>query len=567
MAIFGILALVLLIYVVAYRSYGGMLARWFGLDASVVTPAHVVNDGEDYVPTSRGYLLAQHFSAIAAAGPIVGPITAAIAFGWLPALVWIVVGSIFIGAMHDFASLVGSVRNKAQSVATIVRDVMPGPAYGYFLAFVWLALVYVIVAFTDITAGAFTDDLPLEGGRVVSGGGVATASLLYLLVGVLLGVALRIGIRLGPAACVFVPLVGVAIWWGQEAPVVLPSWMGETRTAWNYVILAYCAVASVVPVWALLQPRGFLGGFFLYGVLGASLLGIVIGGFRGEGAITWPAWIGASSERVGELWPFLFITIACGACSGFHGLVCSGTTSKQLDKETDAHAVGYGGMLLEGVVAVLSVCCVMSLVPGDAASKMNPDKIYALGVSAFVETFGVRPELAVSFALLAFTTFVYDTLDVATRLCRYIFQELTGIRGRLGAVLGTVATLALPAWFMSVRMSDPKGAAIPAWKMFWSVFGTSNQLLASLTLLSLTLWIMKGKRPKLAWVTGVPMVFMMITTLWALGLAVARFVGRVAEGRGFDPAGAVSTVLLVVAVLLIVEAVKALRRGVPQPVR
>ena len=567
MEILGLLLVILVLFAVAFRTYGRLLARWFQLKQETPTPAHSHADGVDFVPTPRGYLLAQHFSAIAAAGPIVGPITAALAFGWMPALLWIVVGSIFIGAMHDFAALIGSVRHGAKSVATIVQQVMPGPAYFYFLTFVWLALVYVIVAFTDITAGAFTDNLSLDGGRSVSGGGVAMSSLLYLAVGIALGLTLRAGVRLSIAASIFVPLVLVSIWVGQEMPITPPAWMGGTRLAWTYIILVYCALASVVPMWALLQPRGFLGGFFLYGVLGASLLGIVVGGISGESSIQWPAFIDATNDRVGPLYPFLFITIACGACSGFHGLVCSGTTSKQLDKETDAHVVGYGGMLLEGVVAVISVLCVMSLTRGSAAASLNPDKIYALGVAKFVEAFGIKAELAVSFALLAFTTFVYDTLDVATRLGRYIIQELTGFKGRKGAVFGTLATLVLPAVFVSAKMSDASGGAIPAWKLFWPVFGTSNQLLAALTLLGITLWVRRGKHAWVAWITGVPMLFMMTTTIWALILSVSKSADAWSSKGAVDAPGVISVVLLLLAFMLIVQAIKSLWSGNRAPVQ
>ena len=359
-------------FALAFWAYGGMLSRLFRLSGTADTPAHTLADGQDYVPTRRGYLLAQHFSAISAAGPIVGPISAGIQFGWLPALLWIVFGAVFIGAMHDFASLVGSVRHGARSVPEIMREHVSPLARYLFLLFVWLALIYVIIAFTDVTARSFVGDVPLDDGRIVSGGGIATASLLYLVIGVAMGFALKKGMRLSIATAIFVPLVGLAIWFGQKMPITLP-WAGtgeDAVRAWDYVLLVYCGIASLVPMWALLQPRGYLGGFFLYAVLGAALVGIVAGGKT----IEYPAFIGLHSN-IGPLFPFLFITIACGACSGFHGLVCSGTTSKQLDRESDARAVGYGGMLLEGVVAVISLICVMLLVPGSqgASARAEPD--------------------------------------------------------------------------------------------------------------------------------------------------------------------------------------------------
>jgi carbon starvation protein len=546
------------LFAIAYLIYGGALARLFALKDDRATPAHELEDGKDYVPTRRGYLLAQHFSAISAAGPIVGPIAAGIQFGWLPALLWIVGGAIFIGAMHDFASLVGSVRHKARSVPEIMREHMSGPARGLFLAFIWLALVYVIIAFTDVTAQQFVGSVTLDDGSVVNGGGVATSSALYLVVGVAMGLALRkLRMPLWLATLVFVPLVGLAIWYGQRAPIELGSLdrAGAVR-AWSYVLLLYCGVASVVPMWALLQPRGYLGGFFLYGVLAASLAGIALGGHAEP---RYPAFTAVPPDAA-PLFPFLFITIACGACSGFHGLVCSGTTSKQLDCEKDARPVGYGGMLLEGVVALISLVCVMMLVPGSEASRQEPSRIYALGIGRFVETLGIDPGLAVAFASLAFTTFVYDTLDVATRLGRYVVQELFGTRSRAGAIVATAATLALPALFISVEMTDAAGRPVPAWKVFWTIFGASNQLLAALTLLGLTVWLKKTGRVRAAWVTGVPMAFMMVVTVWSLVLILGQAMRKLAKGGRFDPPAIVALVLLVLAALLVLEAARSLKR-------
>src|SRR6188474_350339 len=307
------------IFALAYVSYGRLLARLFGLDATRPVPSATQEDGVDFVPTRPAYLLGQHFSAITAAGPIVGPIVAAIYFGWLPALLWVVIGAVFIGAMHDFSALIGSVRHQARSVAEIVREHMSHRAFILFHSFVWLALVYVIVAFTDITARAFVDTLSLPDGRSVAGGGVAASSVLYLGLGLLMGIAMRVlKLKLWLATVIFLPLVGVAIWYGQQVPLTLPALGGSQVRTWDYLILLYCGVASVLPVWALLQPRGYLGGFFLYSVLAAALLGILFGG----GTIQYPAFLGFTSDKLGPLFPILFITVACGACSGFHGIVC-----------------------------------------------------------------------------------------------------------------------------------------------------------------------------------------------------------------------------------------------------
>jgi carbon starvation protein len=362
------------------------------------------------------------------------------------------------------------------------------------------------------------------------------------------------------ATIVFVPLVGVAIWFGQKAPIDLGLGTGELAVrAWDYILLVYCGIASIVPMWTLLQPRGYLGGFFLYGVLLAALVGIVVG----QPEIKYPAFIGFDSARLGPLFPFLFVTIACGACSGFHGLVCSGTTSKQLDSERDAHAVGYGGMLLEGLVAVISLVCVMMLARGSDTSGLAPNRIYALGIAGFVKEFGVDPRFAFSFASLAFATFVYDTLDVATRLGRYVIQELVGVKTRFAGIMATLVTLILPALFVSVTLTDASGRPVPAWQVFWTIFGASNQLLAALTLLGLTVWLARTGHRRAAWVTGIPMAFMMVVTVWSLVMIVFQAYRKLRTTGDIDSPAIVGVVLLALAALLILEAAKALRRPLP----
>ena len=388
----------------AYFSYGRFLSDHFRLDASVKTPAVQVNDGIDFVPAKKGFLLGQHFSAIAAAGPIVGPILGALYFGWLPALLWIVFGSIFFGAAHDFASLAGSVRHGAGSVVEMMGQYLGKTGHLLFLIFVWLSLLYVITAFTDLTSSAFLDP--------ELGGGTASASMMYLFLGAAMGVTLyKLGMPLGWATALFLALVDLSIILGPRFPLLMPASFEDPKLAWNALLLGYCFVASLVPVWLLLQPRGYLGGFFLYGTLGMGLLGLMIGGEK----IQYPFFLGFVNEKGQSLFPILFVTVACGACSGFHGIVCSGTTSKQIEKETDCRLVGYGGMLLEGVVAVLSLATVMRLARPEAAAMASPDRTYAEGLSRFVNHLGIPLAFAKSFALLASATFIYDTLDVATR--------------------------------------------------------------------------------------------------------------------------------------------------------
>ena len=327
-----------LLFLSAYFSYGKLLSRKFDLDDSRPTPACEINDGIDYVPAEKQFLLGQHFSAIAAAGPIVGPILAAVWFGWLPVLLWIVGGAIFFGAVHDFSSLAGSVKHRAASIVELVKQHMGRKGHVLFMLFVWLSLIYVITAFTDLTSGSFVDPQ--------SGGAVAASSFLYLLIGVAMGLCLYyLKLPLGLATWIFLPLVLAAIWFGQYIPLTVPP-IGflNSQQVWNVILLAYCFVASIIPVWILLQPRGYLGGYFLYGTLAAGVIGLFLGGEK----IAYPAFIGFSSAKGVPLFPILFVTVACGTCSGFHGIVSSGTTSKQIAKESDCRMVGYGGMLLEG---------------------------------------------------------------------------------------------------------------------------------------------------------------------------------------------------------------------------
>ena len=569
---------------VAYWTYGPILVRLLRLDATVKTPAFELRDDLDYAPLAPNELLSQHFSAIAAAGPIVGPILAGVWFGWLPALVWILVGSIFIGGVHDITSLVASIRHKARSIAEVVRDHMSRRAFLLFLSFVWLALVYIIVAFTDITAASFIGEQTLENGEKVTGAGIASSSLMYLVLPLVMGVLMRYTkLSVGWATLIFLPLVGVSIWAGQFLPVnmtdILRTFVptADDRMAhktWDILLLIYCCIASVVPMWLLLQPRGHLGGYFLYVALAAGAIGLLFGGAKAEYPI-FNAWTTPDGQT---LFPVLFITIACGACSGFHSLIASGTTSKQLRYETDAKLIGYGAMLLEAMVASVSLSCVMIL-SRDATLLKNPQPnlIYAQGIGTLLEQFSesvrrsgwssfhLSSQLTVSFALMAFTTFVYDTLDVCTRLGRYIIQELTGWHDAKGRWLGTLLTAGVPAFFVMQTIHGTDGKPAPLWRIFWSLFGASNQLLAALTLLGVTVWLWRTRREIwVLFVVGLPTVFMYTMSTWALGRMIYTYVQQLSAAKA--PAQTtyillgISTLLLFLALAMLVEAVIALTR-------
>lgn len=536
------------IFLGAYFVYGGFLSRRMDLSPTRRTPAAEINDGVDFTPTSRGFLLAQHFSAISAAGPIVGPIVAGLAFGWLPVLLWVVIGAVFFGAVHDFSSLVGSVRHGATSIVEIMHRYLGRKGHVAFLIFVWLSLMYVITAFADITSQSFTDP--------ELGGGVASSSLMYLLTGLLMGVALyKWKLPLGKATAIFLPIVFLCVMGGRWLPVSAPA-LGplEPKQVWNLFLMGYCFIASVIPVWLLLQPRGYLGGFFLYVTLALGLVGVILK----PGGAEYPAFIGFTSEKGLPLFPVLFVTVACGACSGFHGIVCSGTTSKQIGNEKDCRAVGYGGMLLEGLVAVLALSTVMMLAKSDALAQGSPDRVFAEGLATLVQRLGISRDWARSFVLLAFTTFIYDTLDVATRLARQILQELLGLKGARGRYAATALSLVIPFLCVSMTVTDALGNRLPAWKAFWTLFGTSNQLLAALTLMAISLWLWRSKKPW--WVTAAPMLFMLAVTVTSLWLMIRPALQGLTTGHApRDPIGLVAVILLGLTLFLLAAASGALK--------
>jgi carbon starvation protein len=555
-----LLALVTIVGLVAgYRWYGGMIASQYALDDTAETPAVAVNDGIDFVPTPPFYLLGQHFSAIAAAGPIAGPILACLQFGWLPCLLWVGLGVVFIGAVHDFSSLVASVRHQGRSIAQIVRENLGGRAWLAIMLFIWIALIYVIVAFADITASTFVSgggDLAGSELRFNPGGAVAAASVMYLLLAVVMGLVERwLRPPLWLQTVIFVPATLGVVWLGTQLSTVL---LLSGRT-WALLILAYCCVASLAPVWVLLQPRGYLGGFVLYLALFVGVVGVLFGGYeiKQEAFKTWHAPGGN-----GALMPFLFVTIACGACSGFHGLVCSGTTAKQIRRESDCRPIGYGAMLLEGFVALIALATVM-IVDADGAAGKAPGTIYGAGLGRFLTVLIGEQHLvfATTFGAMAFSTFVFDTLDVSTRLGRYIVQELLGWSGRGGALAATALTIAPPVAFLAAATEG-------SYRLFWTLFGTSNQLLAALTLLALSVWLRAtGRR---YWFTALPMVFVMAMTIWSLAIqAQAALAGTLQGGLRVEVAavnGVVALVLIALAALLTFEGGRQLTQPAPRAI-
>ena len=574
MTILPIVAVCAIVLVVAYFTYGRLVVRWLGIDPSRPTPAVSLEDGVDYVPAPAGVVLGGHFTAIAAAGPVVGPILAGLMFGWLPALLWIILGAIFIGGVHDAGSLFASIRHRATSITQVVREHMSRPAYVTFLLFVWISLVYVIIAFADVTAGSFSNFQSFEtlvDGKTatitLNGGAVAIGATAYLLLSVAMGLLLhytKLPWQALLAACV--TLLGLTIW---KAPGIA-DWLsahglpfmntqgrnaGELARRWDQALLVYCFVASIVPMWALLQPRGVIGATFLYATLVFGVAGTLVGGWSGESlAIRYPAFTGFfGADGLTPLAPFLFITIACGACSGFHSIVASGTTCKQVRSEGDVRPIGYGAMLLESMVAVFALSCVMVLAPA-AVGKPVPDSIYARGIGNFMHLCGIPMQFAVSFGLLAFSSFVFDTLDVCTRLGRYVLQEMTGLKGLAGGAVATVITLAGPALYL---WNMPAGS----FKTFWTIFGTSNQLLAALTLVGVSVWLWRTGRP--VWFAVLPAVFMVASTGTALIFNFRTFFRRyTAASDGTMLVNmCIAAVLFMLGALVVFEALRVWRRA------
>jgi carbon starvation protein len=530
----------LIAFSLAYGIYLRFLANRYELDDARPTPSHTDYDGIDRVPAHKAVLLGHHFSSIAGAAPIVGPIIAGLAFGWLPVVLWIILGSIFVGAVIDFSALVASIRHRGRSIAEIARQYMSPLAYRLLLAFIWLALIYVLTVFADLTATTFVDN-----------GGVATSSLMFIVLAIFFGLAInRAKIPLLWASLIFVPLVFVAVWAGQKIPIsanLLPQIIsGEPKKTWALILIVYCFFASTTPVWILLQPRDYLSSYLLYASLLSGIIGILIGGFD----IQYPAFTTWNVPNVGTVFPILFITVACGACSGFHSIVASGTSSKQLNKETDAKTVGFGAMLLEGVVAVIALATVVMLPRGDALATKAPMTIYATGIANFLSILGIPQKLAFAFGLLALSAFILTTLDTATRLGRYIFEELFNLQGTHSRYLSTLATIALPTVFVMINLKDEQGNLIPAWKAIWPIFGASNQLLAGLVALVIAVWLKKiGK--KIGFIIG-PVVFMNTVTIWGLLLLLRQ-----------DSSSAVriiAAVLLLLALVLIIEAFRTAKK-------
>ncbi|MCK4761687.1 MAG: carbon starvation protein A [Candidatus Aminicenantes bacterium] len=492
MSALSLLLISVVLFIAGYLFYGRFLSKKFGLDNSRKTPAHTMKDGVDYVPAKAPVLLGHHFASIAGAAPIIGPITAAV-FGWGPVYLWIILGGIFLGAVHDFAALVASVRHKAQSIGKVIEEQIGPFGKKLFLVFAWSALILVLGAFLVIVATTF--EARPE---------VATASALFIFLALVFGMSVyRLKVNLIAGSLIGIMLLFLCIYLGMSFPLHL------SFTTWIWILMGYIFVASVAPVWVLLQPRDYLNSFLLYILLIGAFLGIIV---------TNPdiklEMYGGFTQDIGHLFPILFVTVACGAISGFHALVASGTTSKQLDKESDAKPIGYGGMLIESLLAVIALITVAVLTRGEYQQLMGsggPVNLFAGGVGNFMTKLGVPLKTGISFAALTVSAFALTSLDTGTRLARLSFQEFFAAKnaGKQKKFL----TNRFAATLISVIAGG--GLALSGqWKAIWPLFGAANQLLAALTLLAITIYLRNKKTSN--WFVRYPMYFMYVMTNIAL---------------------------------------------------
>ena len=528
-----LLVLILLFFWIGYKFYGRFLETQYKIKEEEDVPSKTNFDGIDFVPTNKFILLGHHFSSIAGAGPIVGPIIAGIAYGWLPSILWIVLGTIFIGGLHDFSALVASVRHKGKSIGEIAKNYMGKRVYKIFLLFIWFALVYIITVFADLAATTFAKEPS-----------VAQVNIGYILIALILGFTIyKLKIKLPIATLFALIIIGLIIFFSLGKNIIV-----FPRETWVWILLIYCFFASILPVWVLLQPRDYLSSYLLYLILIIGIIGTLFSNY----SISYPAFV-SFNPQIGPLFPFVFINIACGAISGFHALVSSGTTSKQLDNIKNARFVGYGAMLLESILAIISLSTVMILSKDLAKSSKLPTEIFSLGISKFVSIIGLNPHLGLILGYLAISAFILTTLDTSTRISRYVLQELLGITAstlkvRLGA---TLISLILPIILLHIKFYAPDGTPIPAWKKIWPIFGSTNQLLAALVLLTIYVWAKNINPGKLLFIL-IPTIFMIIITLSALGYITF-------SNLRFNIITLIALILLVLAFYMIIEGIKVLK--------
>ncbi len=561
----------LVLYALAYRFYARYLAvRIYRLDPARATPAHTLSDEIDYVPTNRFVLFGHHYASITGLAPMLGPAVAVI-WGWLPAMLWVVLGAVFVGCVQDFSALVVSMRAKGQSIGKVAEGVIGPRAKLLFLALIFFGValamgVFVYIIAKLLQAGPDFDPDHLAAAATSFPSAVLPSAALMILAMVMGHLLHRRRFPLAPTTCVGFVLMLLAVWLGTKFPTLgvdPQNWPGQT--GWTWILLGYAFLASVLPVWSLLQARDFLNSLLLYLGLLATY-----GGFFVLGPTFAAPAVALHPEGAPPLFPFVFIVIACGAASGFHALVSSGTTAKQINTETDARFIGYGGMIGESLLGLIAVlACTAGFDSPDAwhnayrdwatiqAGLANKLGAFIQGSSRFIEALGVGRDLAAAFIAVVVVSFALTTLDSATRLLRFNVSEI-GASLRIGLLgnryVATAIALGAICFFAFYKFENTAtGSVKPAGLVLWTLFGTTNQLLAGLTLLVATLYIhQRGRNP---WFTGLPMAFMLISTFTALIENLASFIDK-----GQYLLLAVGSALLLVGVGIVVEGIRAFIR-------
>jgi carbon starvation protein len=525
-----LVVLTLVTFSIGYLGYSRYLAQFVELDDDRETPAHKYEDGQEYVPSKKPVLLGHHYSSIAGGAPIVGPITATVVWGWVPAFLWVAIGNPLFGSVHDFMSLSASMRHEGKSIGYIIGEYVGERGKNMILWFAFLTIILVVAVFGLVIALVF-NAYPQA----------ATASLVYIALALVFGVYLyQLNLPFLPGTVAFVAMVFAGVFVGVQYPLALvpgdypagtivllsgsplPPVLGSVNIAtWIPVILVYGFVASVLPVWVLLQPRDFLTSSLLYAGVGGTLLAVIVGTFTGAGSqltVNVPAyagfWGGALVETSLPLFPLLFVTIACGTISGFHSLVSSGTTAKQLDKETDARTIGYGGMLGEGLlatVAIVTVAVYAQVPTGGGIGLALPN--FATGGGLILNLgFGIPEALAAPFMGLVLVSFLLTSTDTAVRLGRYMLEEIVGTPET------QVQEVAANRYVNAALQVAPAYVLVASgrWADLWPLFGGANQTLAALALLVATIWLANWDDSKQLISTGAPMALMLAVTTTAL---------------------------------------------------
>jgi len=527
---FSIIVIVFCLFYLAYRIYGRTLDTLWNVDEKRPTPALTQTDTVDYIPAKNALVLfGHHFSSIAGAGPIVGPIMACLIWGWAPTLAWVVVGSIFLGSIHDYGALMISVREKGSSIGDIAATAISRKAKLIFSIFLWLTLILIVAVFTYLAADTFSQQAQI----VIPSFG-------------LIPVAVCVGIALyrfkGPLVPVtFLGLCALAglIFLGNIFPISIAT---NGRNIWIFLLLAYSFFASVLPVNYLLQPRDYLSSFLLFAGIILGLTGILLT----QPVTQTPAFISTGSAQ-GSLWPMMFITVACGAISGFHSLISSGTTSKQIISERDAKKIGFGGMLTEGFLATLVILVFASSfsLPEfylHRSANTNPITLFGQGFGQITKSF-LGP-WGNFLALFILNAFILTTLDSATRIARYITEEISFIKNRFFSTFIVIVCAGALAMAKDT-------AHLPLWKKIWPLFGASNQLVAALALIVITCWILQKRKTGLLYAL-LPAAFMLITALTALAIKVPS------QWRNQEFLLVIISIILIIAALLLLVEVLTL---------